>query len=153
MTSDYVKDIDDFHKKFGLAPRISGAVPSKELLEFRVGFLMEELSELNLSLSKTPIDIEGTLDALVDLVYVALGTAWLLNLPFDAAWKRVHEANMKKVRATDPSASKRGTSMDVVKPIGWVAPTFTDLLDEYDRRAFSPQLDLDDVVKQNKGDI
>jgi len=36
---------------------------------------------------------------------------------------------MKKVRAaTDGSDSKRGSSLDVVKPEGWIAPDLSDLV-------------------------
>jgi hypothetical protein len=40
----------------------------------------------------------------------------------------VHEANMKKVRALRPEDSKRGSIYDIVKPVGFVAPTLTDLI-------------------------
>lgn len=41
---------------------------------------------------------------------------------FAGAWKEVHAANMKKVRALRPDDSKRGTAYDVVKPDGWTPP-------------------------------
>ena len=74
------------------------------------------------------------LDALVDLVYVALGTAHIQNFDFEAAWKRVHEANMQKVLAKDLPTYVQGKAwrdkspMDVVKPHGWIAPSLEDLL-------------------------
>lgn len=37
-------------------------------------------------------------------------------------WDDVQRANMSKVRATDASQSKRKTSLDVVKPAGWIGP-------------------------------
>ncbi len=67
-------------------------------------------------------------DALIDLVYVALGTAYLHGFPFDLGWRRVHEANMKKVRATNAAQSARNSTHDVVKPPGWTAPTLDDLV-------------------------
>jgi len=72
-------------------------------------------------------DLEGQLDALVDLVYVALGTAYLQGFDFNEAFRRVHEANMKKVRARQKSDSKRASSYDVVKPVGWTPPDLSDL--------------------------
>jgi predicted HAD superfamily Cof-like phosphohydrolase len=52
---------------------------------------------------------------------VALGTAHYEDFDFNEAFKRVHEANMKKVR----KPSKR-SQWDVVKPEGWLAPNIKD---------------------------
>ena len=65
------------------------------------------------------------LDALVDLVYVALGTAYLHGFgpqKFNEAWRRVHEKNMEKIRAPSADHSKRGSAFDVIKPAGWTPP-------------------------------
>ena len=87
----------------------------------RSEMLYEELCEFNFALAHK--DREKALDALVDLVYFAIGTATSLGWDFDEAFKRVHEANMKKVRAyTERSA------VDLVKPTGWVAPDLSDLV-------------------------
>ena len=59
---------------------------------------------------------------------VALGTAYMQGFNFKEAWRRVHEANMRKVRATSEEQSKRNSSSDVVKPAGWVAPDLKDLV-------------------------
>jgi len=67
------------------------------------------------------------LDALVDLAYVVLGTAFMHGFDFNEAWRRVHAANMQKVRATSPDVSKRNSSLDVVKPEGWTPPDLSDL--------------------------
>lgn len=67
-------------------------------------------------------------DALIDLVYVALGTAYLHRFPFNEGWARVQEANMRKVRANKKSDSKRRTTHDVVKPPGWRSPELDDLV-------------------------
>ncbi len=72
--------------------------------------------------------MEKALDGLVDLVYVALGTAWLMGLDFPEAWRRVHAANMQKVRAQRKEESARGTTFDVVKPAGWQPPNLSDLV-------------------------
>lgn len=122
---DMMKDIREFHEKFGLEyngfPRL---LPS-DLSDFRQTFIREELTEyFNADMDGDKV---GCLDALVDLVYVALGTAYLHGFDFEEAWRRVHEANMKKVRADSPEASKRGSSYDVVKPIGWTPPDLSDL--------------------------
>lgn len=50
---------------------------------------------------------------------------------WDELWNDVQRANMSKVRATDPSASKRGSAWDVVKPIGWVPPRTEELVAKF----------------------
>lgn len=67
-------------------------------------------------------------DALIDLAYVVLGTAHLQGFDFEEGWRRVHAANMSKVRARRKSDSKRKSKFDVVKPEGWQAPVLTDLI-------------------------
>jgi predicted HAD superfamily Cof-like phosphohydrolase len=91
-------------------------------------FMDEELAEY--AMCGVQDDIEGQLDALVDLVYVALGTAYMHGFDFNEAFKRVHEANMKKVRAVSMRDSKRGSIYDVVKPEDWTPPDLSDLVKE-----------------------
>jgi predicted HAD superfamily Cof-like phosphohydrolase len=88
---------------------------------------MEELAEYTQAITKK--DAAGALDALVDIVYIALGTAWLFNLPFDKAWNEVQKANMSKIRAKSKS-KKRGTAFDVIKPKGWEAPNIERIVEE-----------------------
>lgn len=131
---DMIQDIKNFHEKFKLPQRKIGAKPLKEIVDFRIKFMLEELQEFNESIVDN--DLAGSLDALVDLVYVALGTAYLLNLPFADAWREVQKANMAKVRAKSKKQSKRGTTYDVVKPKGWTAPDIKSLLNEKDVKLF-----------------
>ena len=121
------KDIVEFHEKFGLAcPRVPHELV-RELAEFRIRFMQEELFEYITATAAG--DLEGQFDALVDLVYVALGTAYLQGLPFKEGWDVVHSANMKKVRAgPNGEGSKRGSPFDVIKPAGWVGPDLKPLL-------------------------
>ncbi len=114
---DLLADIDDFHRKFMFEPRYPGQPLDPQLTAFRVRFIAEELHELTTALKKS--HVPEILDAIVDILYVAAGTAWLLGLPLAEAWERVHATNMKKVRAKRPSDSKRGSEWDVVKPPGF----------------------------------
>ena len=126
--ADLIKDIDQFHKKFGFEKNEKVGIPdNNELVNFRTSFLMEELAEYTQAITKK--DSAGALDALVDIVYIALGTAWLFNLPFEKAWNEVQKANMSKVRAKSKS-KKRGTAFDVIKPKGWEAPNIERIVEE-----------------------
>lgn len=150
----FVADIAHFHEKFALEYRGKPRLLESQLSEFRIKFLEEELDEYKkataqatayLRQSSLPFDtsdeddawpdlaahIEKQLDALVDLVYVAIGTAYLHGFDFNEAWRRVHEANMKKIRAHTPGDSKRGSTYDVVKPAGWEPPNHYDLVKDH----------------------
>lgn len=124
------KDIQDFHEKFGLGYDQGPRALDRELHKFRQAFMQEELDEYEAAHEAD--DLEGQLDALVDLAYVLLGTAYLQGLPFAEAWRRVHEANMAKVRVERAEDSKRGSTFDVVKPEGWTAPDHSDLVKPVD---------------------
>lgn len=127
---DLCKDIRDFHEKFGLEYNGPPQELNLDLFSFRVGFLNEELNEYVAAENGMcyAADLAKQLDALVDLVYVALGTAYLQGFDFNEAWRRVHAANLQKVRATSTEQSKRGSDHDVVKPEGWQAPDLLDLV-------------------------
>lgn len=126
--TDILKDIDNFHKKYSFEKNEKVDIPdNSELINFRTAFLMEELAEYTNAITKK--DAAGALDALVDIVYIALGTAWLFNLPFEKAWNEVQKANMSKIRAKDKTG-KRGTKFDVVKPKDWKAPNIEKIIEE-----------------------
>lgn len=122
--------IKEFHAKFKLEHSDGPRALPIELLDFRLKFMFEELNEYIEAVAEG--DLEGQYDALIDLVYVAIGTAYLQGFPFMEGFERVHEANMKKVRALRETDSKRGSVYDVVKPEGWTAPVLKDLLDGND---------------------
>jgi len=124
---DPFKDIVDFHRKFGLEPMKKEALDN-DLATFRFAFMSEELDEW--ATADADRDLHGCLDGMIDLVYVALGTLVMhgfTEAEMREAWRRVHEANMKKMRATSPGDSKRKTTYDVIKPRGWVPPDLSDL--------------------------
>ena len=139
--TDLIDDIDRFHKKFGFEKNTKVGIPNNpELINFRTSFLMEELSEYTNAIVKK--DSAAALDALVDIVYIALGTAWLFNLPFDKAWKEIQAANMKKVRAKD-TTGKRGTKFDVIKPKDFKEPNIRRIIeDESVRNVVKTQYEL-----------
>lgn len=116
-------DVKAFREKFNLTYSGPPRNIPYAMRDDRFNHMMEELYEYYNARTKA-----DQLDALVDLVYVALGTAALHGFPFDEAWARVHAANMKKMRAASAKDSKRNDPYDVVKPPGWVPPDLTDLV-------------------------
>lgn len=128
-------DVGDFHEKFNLDNvTYHGASPrdlDPDVLAFRIEFLREELKEFEDACAAG--SEAGKFDALLDLVYVALGTAQLLGYPWQRGWVAVQHANMRKVRAaSDGSDSKRGSAYDVVKPPGWEPPDLESILRDYE---------------------
>lgn len=119
-------DVRQFHGRFGLPVSVAVREIDPEVIDFRVKFMREELDEFVQACEVG--DHAGMFDALIDLVYVAYGTAHFLGYPWDEGWAAVHEANMRKVRATSAGDSKRGSHFDVIKPEGWVAPDIHGLL-------------------------
>lgn len=144
---DPVADIADFHQKFGLSYVGPPRVLPQDMANFRKRFMDEELEEYGQheagarlerwvaarpDVANYAFHLDQMLDALVDEVYVVLGTSYLHGFNFREAWRRVHAANMKKVRAERASDSKRGSTFDVIKPPGWEAPSHIDLVEVND---------------------
>lgn len=130
------EDVGDFHKKFGLPRRELGREPAlldTETLRYRTAFMQEELGEFVEAADRG--DMAGMLDALVDLAWVAMGTAHYMGAPFDDAWDEVLRANMEKTRGipgTD-DGHKRGTAEVIRKPAGWRPPDIVSVLERYHR--------------------
>lgn len=118
--------VADFHKKFGLDPTEQPDFPFEEIWILKNNHMQEELNEIRAAAING--NLEEYFDGLIDLVYVALGAAYLAGLPFEQGFLRVHQANMTKIRALRQQDSKRGSTYDIVKPPGFVAPTLTDLI-------------------------
>ena len=126
-------DIEAFHERFSLVYEGPPRTLPEDLFQFRSDFMVEELDEYVQAYAEG--DLTRMYDALIDLVYVAIGTAYLHGFPFNAGWAAVHACNMQKQRAERPADSKRGTAYDVVKPEGWVGPdeTLRDIIDRVAR--------------------
>lgn len=142
-------DVGRFHHKFDLENVTFTAPGPREvpidLITFRMKFLCEELQEFlegvglhfntslydlvvaNADWNKTKSHAQ-MFDALMDLVYVAYGTAHLLGYPWEEGWDEVQAANMTKVRAERAEQSERGGTFDVVKPPGFKPPDIRRIL-------------------------
>jgi predicted HAD superfamily Cof-like phosphohydrolase len=88
----------------------------------RHNFMQEELHEFAVALAND--DLSGMADALIDLVYFALGTAVAMGLPWRKLWNAVHEANMQKI----PLLSRRGS--DAGKSENWEHPNIDKIISE-----------------------
>lgn len=124
---DEYDDVRAFYEKFG---QPQGAIPSlrnmhRARVMERIAFMQEELKEYQDALMAS--DLDGMADALIDLVYVAKGTAIEMGLPWEPLWQDVQRANMAKVKGK----TKRGIEIDVAKPPGWKPPNTREILKAY----------------------
>ena len=97
-----MKKVREFHKKMELA---IDQPFSKELLEFRMKLILEEVQELaesgielesNLDLEERHVLMQDFLKEMCDIVYVIKGTAVSFGMDFDKAYNLVHKSNMSK---------------------------------------------------------
>lgn len=132
------KDVQAFHRKFGHGPHLHPRALTQDEHDFRVKFFEEEIKEYGefreqvdkiMEMSETMSleaglrsSLAGQFDSLLDLAYITFGAADWHGFPWERGWYQVQSANMCKTRATHADQSKRGSSLDIVKPEGWVPP-------------------------------
>lgn len=119
LTQDQVEQLNH------LFVRIADSAHENEL-KYRTHFMFEELIEFVKGTAEQNILQQA--DALADLVWVALGTAHYLGVPFDRVWAEVRRANMAKRpwREGDPVKPRNASGLEVVKPEGWVPPNIDE---------------------------
>lgn len=153
MSSTHFTDVEVFNTRFGLLVGLNGPQHlTQRKLKERIECLLEELQEFaagcgliichpagngnfRVEYLKNDQDLAAQADALVDLVYFAIGTAVMLGLPWQHLWDDVQRANLTKV----PGPTKRvGHRRDLMKPPGWEGPRTEAILAAagYDRQAF-----------------
>lgn len=120
-----LKDVRDFHEKFDLLVGDAPRHLTQRKLKERVECLQEELNEFDEACQAQ--DLELQVDAMIDLMYFALGTLVMMGITpssFKTLWKDVQRANMAKVRGI----TQRGHAVDVKKPEGWLPPQGLSIL-------------------------
>ena len=145
MSKDWVQDINDMHKRFGVHKWVDAKVAEgdydtlRTFLKFRVNFLKEELLETAKAAGFKPamnedgqltfvpsgdhVDPEEVVDGLIDLCVVAIGTLDAFGIDAHRAWDGVHNANMTKEPGVKPSRPNPLGLPDLIKPEGWTAPS------------------------------
>ena len=135
-----VGDVYTFLKKFGHLVNDTPVHVTKRKLKERLTCLREEVEEFATAIETQ--DLPEQVDALIDLIYYAKGTALMLGVGglWTRLWTEVQRANMTK----EPGITKRGHRFDCVMPAGWRAPDLKTILEKggYDRDRFS----LDDQI-------
>jgi predicted HAD superfamily Cof-like phosphohydrolase len=122
--------MNDMHAKFGVREVVSKMDANKltEFLEFRIGCLQEELDEL-----KAAQNGDDAVDALIDLSVFAIGTLDLFGIDAEMAWNRVYNANISKEVGIKEARPNPLGLPDLIKPVGWVAPTHKDNIGAFEK--------------------
>ena len=135
MSKNWVADMATMHHKFGVNPvaRNFDKEKARAFLEFRIRFLQEELDEMKKAMEDFDagnIDAvsaaDDTVDALIDLCVVAIGTLDAYDVNSYTAWDRVYEKNMEKEVGIKASRPNPLGLPDLIKPEGWTAPSHAD---------------------------
>jgi predicted HAD superfamily Cof-like phosphohydrolase len=127
MSKDLVQDLHDMHAKFGFHEWLEANKDDKEkmrmFLTFRYKFLQEEMAEMGEAIEAG--DSEEIVDALIDLMVVAIGTLDIFYVDAYKAWDQVQNANMAKNAGVKPNRPNPLKLPDLMKPEGWVGPDHT----------------------------
>lgn len=100
-------------------------VLNRERLLFALTAMYEELHEFTVASNSN--NVGESLDAIIDLIYFALGRAYEMGITeeqFKKCWNNVQQKNMQKKKGT----KNRGTSQDAMKPEEWTAADLNDIL-------------------------
>lgn len=126
MSENWVQDINDMHRKFGVHKWVHEQLIAgdkeklKKFLEFRINFLREELNETASAVENN--DAEEIVDGLIDLCVVAIGTLDAFGIDAHKAWDEVHNANMSKEPGIKESRPNPLGLPDLIKPDDWKGP-------------------------------
>ena len=110
------KKVKDFHKAFDSPVSETPVMLTKERAEARAGFMREEIDEFIES-----DNIYEQADAMIDLIYFALGTLVEMGVKPGEIFDIVHKANMTKLWS-DGKVHYREGDKKVIKPPEWEDP-------------------------------
>jgi hypothetical protein len=126
MSTNWIYDINKMHEHYGVHEKMKDLTPEmlREYIKFRFRFLEEELTEGYAAIEES--NPEEIVDALIDLVVVAIGTLNLFGINEAEAWDQVLVANMNKEVGIKASRPNKFGLPDLIKKEGWVGPDHSD---------------------------
>lgn len=105
-----------FHRHFSVPYKERPTLLSEDRVQIRSEWMQEEIQEFLASQS-----LDEQADAMIDLIYLALGTLVEMGVRPEELFHIVHEANMSKLWA-DGKPHYRETDGKVIKPPSWQDP-------------------------------
>jgi predicted HAD superfamily Cof-like phosphohydrolase len=92
---------------------------NKDQCNMYLGLIEEEVTELAVGIKNK--DKVETLDALIDILVVTIGTIHSMGADAEGAWKEVMSTNFAKIDKETGKVRKREDGK-VLKPQGWTPP-------------------------------
>ena len=84
-----------FMKTFGQEVKVKASFSSDKINKLRVDLIEEELKELKEAINKK--DLQETIDALTDILYVTYGAGHAFGVNLDECFEEVQNSNMSKL--------------------------------------------------------
>jgi len=131
MSTNWFKDMQDMHKKYGVNKWMQAELQSdvdwkriNKFMQFRISMMQEELDETKAAYeNKNPEEI---VDGIIDLCVFAIGTLEVFGVDANKAWDEVYKANMSKEVGIKEGRPNPLGLPDLVKPKGWKGPEHKD---------------------------
>ena len=92
---------------------------NQEQFKLYLSLIEEEFKELQVAVNNT--DQLETLDALIDILVVTIGSIHSMGADAEGAWKEVMSTNFAKIDKDTGKVRKREDGK-VLKPVGWTPP-------------------------------
>ena len=129
MSTNWFKDMQDMHKKYGVDKWMNDektydGIHLRKYMKFRIGMMQEELDETKTAFDKK--DAEEMVDGMIDLCVFAIGTLEVFGVDANKAWDEVYKANMSKEVGIKEGRPNPLGLPDLVKPEGWTGPEHKD---------------------------
>jgi len=115
MTNPF-RDQEKFMKA---CDQTTGGEFDQDQFKMYLGLIEEEFKELQVAVNNH--DQLETLDALIDILVVTIGTIHSMGSDAEGAWKEVMMTNFAKIDKETGKVRKREDGK-VLKPVGWVPP-------------------------------
>jgi len=126
MSTNWFKDMQDMHKKYGVDKWMNEEKKSdwsrlNKYMDFRIKMMQEELDETKQAFKDN--NPEEIVDGIIDLCVFAIGTLEVFGVDANKAWDQVYKANMSKEVGIKEGRPNPLGLPDLVKPEGWEGPT------------------------------
>jgi hypothetical protein len=126
MSTNWFKDMQDMHKKYGVDKWMNEEKKSdwsrlSKYMDFRIKMMQEELDETKQAFKDN--NPEEIVDGIIDLCVFAIGTLEVFGVDANKAWDQVYKANMSKEVGIKEGRPNPLGLPDLVKPEGWEGPT------------------------------
>ena len=132
MSTNWFKDMQDMHKKYGVNKWMQAEMQSdvdwrkiNKFMQFRLGMMQEELDETKEAFELK--DAPGMVDGIIDLCVFAIGTLEVFGVDANKAWDEVYKANMSKEVGIKEGRPNPLGLPDLMKPDDWQGPVHEEI--------------------------